>query len=116
MSGLPRPSQSVSPPENSLGTETTASANPEINPTVSALAPSTLTRKIGIRLWTSSEEASMNRLTKPSAQTPLGTDLAVGLVSTGAAMTEPIYAPDRTARQPMSRRQNPPGQSIASTA
>jgi hypothetical protein len=36
------------------------------------LAPSTETRKTGSRLWTSSDDASINRLTKPSAQTPRG--------------------------------------------
>ena len=51
------------------------SAMPSITPTASALAPSTLTRNTGSRLWIASDETSMNRLTKPSANTPRGSDL-----------------------------------------
>src|SRR5271166_4896164 len=53
--------------------EAVDSATPSITPTLIALAPSTLTRKRGRSAWIISEETSMNRLTKPSTQTPQGT-------------------------------------------
>ena len=49
-----------------------ASATPSIKPTDVMLAPSPETRKTESRLWTSSDEVSMKRLTKPRAQTPRG--------------------------------------------
>ncbi|MCY1554287.1 hypothetical protein D9M68_908510 [compost metagenome] len=49
-----------------------ASARPSIRPTASMLAPRLPTRNSGSRLCTSSEDRSMNRLTKPSAQTVRG--------------------------------------------
>ena len=39
-----------------------------MKPTISVLAPSTETRNTGSRPWIISDEISMNRLTKPSAQ------------------------------------------------
>src|SRR5260370_6322105 len=39
-----------------------------MRPTVTALAPSTVTRKTGSRPWIISDEMSMNMLTRPSAQ------------------------------------------------
>src|SRR6185369_15036640 len=44
------------------------SARPSITPTATMLAPRPLTRKTGSRLWIISEETSISRLTKPSAQ------------------------------------------------
>src|SRR5690606_39444345 len=49
-----------------------ASAMPSMIPTASTLAPRPDTRKIGSRLWISSDERSMNRLTRPSIQTVRG--------------------------------------------
>ncbi len=45
---------------------------PSIKPSVSADAPSVVTRKTGSNAWIISEEISMNMLTKPSIQTPDG--------------------------------------------
>ncbi|OQK17054.1 hypothetical protein AU255_03915 [Methyloprofundus sedimenti] len=42
--------------------------NPSINPTVNALAPNVVTKKTGNKLCISSDDKSINRLTKPSAQ------------------------------------------------
>ncbi len=52
------------------------SAMPSTTPTTSAEAPSPVTMNTGSRLWTSSEETSMSRLTKPSTQTPAGMRVA----------------------------------------
>ncbi len=56
-----------------------ASAMPSITPTVNALAPRVVTRNIGNRLCTSSEDRSMNKLTKPKAQTVEGIRTEAGL-------------------------------------
>jgi hypothetical protein len=49
-----------------------ASAMPSMMPMDSTLAPSVVARKTGSRLWTSSDDTSMHRLTNPSAHTVLG--------------------------------------------
>jgi hypothetical protein len=49
-----------------------ASATPSIRPIVVALAPRLAMRNIGNRLWTISDDTSINRLTKPSTQTLRG--------------------------------------------
>src|SRR3569623_3151097 len=49
-----------------------ASATPSISPTMATLTPSPVVRKSGSRPWMISEERSMNRLTRPSAQTVRG--------------------------------------------
>src|SRR2546430_4752046 len=59
-------------PEKILTIRAVASARPSITPTVSALAPSMLTKNTGSRLCTISDERSMPRLTKPSTQTVRG--------------------------------------------
>ena len=43
-----------------------------MKPTVSTLVPSTVTRNTGNRPWMISDDTSMNRLTRPRAQMPLG--------------------------------------------
>lgn len=48
------------------------SANPSSRPTAKALAPNVVTMNKGSKLWIISEEMSINRLTKPSTQTPVG--------------------------------------------
>ena len=45
---------------------------PSTMPTVKALAPSADTMNTGSRLWISSDETSISRLTKPSTQMPRG--------------------------------------------
>jgi hypothetical protein len=65
---LRRPSQSLNAPEKTFTIIAVASAPPSISPTVSTLAPSSEVRKTGSRLWIISEEMSISRLTKPSAQ------------------------------------------------
>ena len=65
------PSQSLNAPEKTLVMAAVASATPSMKPTAAMLMPSE-TNSAGSRLCTSSDEASMNRLTKPSAQMPLG--------------------------------------------
>src|SRR4051812_25964067 len=67
-SGLRRPSQSLQAPENTLTIRAVASAAPSIRPMASMLAPRPVARKTGSRLWIISEEMSIKRLTKPSAQ------------------------------------------------
>ena len=59
-------------PENSLVIDAVASAIPSTNPMVTMLAPSTDVMKIGSRLCTSSDDASMSSEPKPSAQMPAG--------------------------------------------
>ena len=49
-----------------------ASATPSMMPSQIAPAPSVPTTKTGSNAWIISEETSMNRLTRPSAQTPGG--------------------------------------------
>jgi hypothetical protein len=49
-----------------------ASATPSIKPIVIMLAPKIVAMYTGNRLCTSSEDVSMNRLPKPSAQTLVG--------------------------------------------
>ncbi len=66
------PSQSLSTPENTFVIDAVASASPSSKPTADTLAPSTLTRNTGKSAWIISEERSISRLTKPSAQTPRG--------------------------------------------
>jgi hypothetical protein len=93
-SALRLPIQSLMPPENTLTIEVVASATPSIRPTDSALAPITVTRNIGSRLWMISDEVSMNIDTIPSATTvrgiarsPLWTAAEPG--SAGAVITGP---------------------------
>src|SRR5271166_804650 len=59
-------------PEKILLIEAVASAIPSITPTEPTLAPSTVTRKTGSRQWMSSDDVSINRLTRPSAHTVRG--------------------------------------------
>src|SRR5262245_41474040 len=47
---------------------------PSMTPTVTMLAPSTETMKIGSRLWTSSDEASMKNDTMPRIQMSAGSE------------------------------------------
>ena len=49
-----------------------ASAMPSTMPTTNAEAPRLVTMNTGSRLWMSSDETSMSRLTKPSTHTPRG--------------------------------------------
>ena len=49
-----------------------ASAMPSIKPTIAALAPSVVVRKIGRTEWIISEDMSISRLTSPNAQTVRG--------------------------------------------
>ena len=49
-----------------------ASANPSTTPTLSALAPSTVTMNNGSKLWIISDEMSISMLTNPSIQMPAG--------------------------------------------
>jgi hypothetical protein len=49
-------------------TQEVDSATPSITPTVNALAPNVVTMNTGSRLWTNSDDRSMNRLTKPNVQ------------------------------------------------
>jgi hypothetical protein len=59
---------------------------PSITPTVNALVPSTVTMNRGSKLWIISDETSINKLTKPKAQTPRGIRLKVPLlILTGIA-------------------------------
>jgi hypothetical protein len=67
------PSQSLTAPENTLTMALVASAIPSISPTDRALAPSTVTRNTGKRLWMISEEVSISSDTTPSATTVRGT-------------------------------------------
>ncbi len=55
-------------PDATLANAAVASATPSMRPTVTMLAPSTVVRKTGRRLWTSSDDMSMNSEQKPSAQ------------------------------------------------
>ncbi len=66
------PSQSLSVPENTFVIDAVDSAIPSTRPSAMALAPRTLTMNTGSSPWIISEETSMKRLTKPSAQTALG--------------------------------------------
>src|SRR5713226_5744970 len=59
-------------PENIFVIKAVASATPSTRPTDVMVAPSTETRKTGSKLWISSDDVSMKRLTNPSAQTPRG--------------------------------------------
>ena len=68
VSTLRWPSLSLSQPENSFEIDAVASPMPSMKPTISVLAPSTVVRNTGSRPWIISDEISMNRLTKPSAQ------------------------------------------------
>ena len=54
---------------------------PSITPTDSALAPSTLTRNTGSKLWIISDDASISMLTNPSATTPDGMRGGVAVVA-----------------------------------
>src|ERR1043165_6327065 len=45
---------------------------PSTQPTVASEAPSTVVMKTGIKLWTSSDDMSINIDTKPMAQMPAG--------------------------------------------
>jgi len=56
-------------------------------PTVNALVPRTVTMNMGSRLWTISEEMSINMLTKPKTQTPEGICRNVEFESLGATVT-----------------------------
>src|SRR5215208_5429719 len=49
-----------------------ASAAPSISPTASTEMPSVVTMKTGRRLWISSDETSISKLTKPRTQTLAG--------------------------------------------
>jgi hypothetical protein len=71
-SGLRWPSQSLKGPETTLTISAVASARPSMAPMVRALAPSTLDMKAGSRLWMSSDDVSISRLTSPSATIPNG--------------------------------------------
>jgi hypothetical protein len=62
------PSLSLTQPEKSLEIDAVASPTPSMRPTISVLAPSTEVRNTGSRPWIISDEMSMSRLTKPSAQ------------------------------------------------
>jgi hypothetical protein len=53
-------------PEKTLVIGVAASAMPSMIPTMSVVAPSVVTRKIGNSAWIKSDNVSMNRLTKPS--------------------------------------------------
>ena len=53
-------------------TAAVASAIPSMKPIVTMLAPKIVAMYTGNRLWTSSEEVSINKLPKPSAQMPIG--------------------------------------------
>src|SRR5690349_15419362 len=65
-----------------------ASAPPSSRPTASMLAPRWFVRKTGNRLWIISEETSISRLTKPSAQMAVGRRLrAAGVSGDGDAGT-----------------------------
>ena len=55
-------------PENTLVIKAVASASPSIRPTTATLTPSEPTMNSGSRLWIISDEMSISRLTKPSAQ------------------------------------------------
>ena len=54
------------------------SAMPSMTPTASTLTPSVPTRNSGSRLWIISDETSINRLTKPSTQMPVGMRVVSG--------------------------------------
>src|SRR5689334_2929304 len=45
---------------------------PSMRPTTSMLVPRTVTMNTGSRLWISSDDTSISRLTKPRAQIPAG--------------------------------------------
>ncbi|MCY1411008.1 hypothetical protein D9M71_263880 [compost metagenome] len=77
-------------PENTLTISAVASARPSISPTASMLAPRLPTRNSGNRLCTSSEDRSMNRLTKPSAQTVRG--MRWGVLGAGMSLSCPLPA------------------------
>ena len=62
------PTKSDTAPEKTLTIRAVASAAPSSRPTTSMLAPRPVTRKTGSRLWISSDETSISRLTNPRAQ------------------------------------------------
>src|SRR5512140_2101114 len=64
-------------------TRAVASAAPSIRPTTSTLVPRAVTMNTGNRLWISSDETSISKLTKPSAQMAAGRR---GVVAAGAGM------------------------------
>src|SRR3954466_5113873 len=80
MSGLRRPIRSDSQPEKTFEIDAVASAMPSITPTIVTLTPSVTVRNKGRSAWIVSDDRSMNRLTKPSAQTVRG--IAGRLVAT----------------------------------
>src|SRR4051812_23506157 len=59
-------------PEKTFTINAVASAAPSMSPTASTLVPSVVTMNTGNRLWISSEETSISRLTNPSAHTAGG--------------------------------------------
>ena len=70
--------RSETTPENSLPNCAMASATPSIQPMVAIEAPSTVARNSGNAACTSSELASMNSDTKPSAHTAAGKRVRTG--------------------------------------
>lgn len=74
-------------PEKILVIDAVASATPSTTPIVTMLAPSVETMKIGNRLWTSSDEASMKSEPRPSTQTPVGNAPSRFEVGRGRLMT-----------------------------
>src|SRR3954468_3551553 len=82
-SSLRRPMRSDSTPEKTLVTAAVASATPSISPTAAMLIPRLSTRNRGSRAWIISDEMSMNREMKPSAQTVRGTSRQDGWWITG---------------------------------
>src|SRR5262249_47409009 len=94
VSALRLPSLSLSQPEKSLEIDAVASPTPSMRPTISVPAPSTEVRNTGKRPWIISDEMSMNRLTKPSAQMPPGIRVSDNLASGDAVpwlMRLPMY-------------------------
>src|SRR5688500_10186994 len=82
-------------PEKILVSIAVASAITSITPTDNALAPKVVTRNTGSRLCTSSEDRSMNRLTKPRAQTVEGmrTEAGLGFESLSMLVSGIEYSP-----------------------
>ena len=79
-----------------------ASASPSIRPMKMTLAPSVVTINSGNKLWMISEEMSINMLTPPTIQTPLGIWLSV---ENREAMLRSCYRENRHLTRKSSRRE-----------
>jgi hypothetical protein len=69
---LRRPNQSLITPENTFSSSAVASARPSSRPTSATLMPSASTMNSGSSAWIISDETSISRLTRPSAQMAVG--------------------------------------------